>query len=156
MSRRFCRKWLVWLLPILVARAFLPVGFMLSGGPDGFELTFCPGQVSGLIRSAASQANAGHATQAGDHGAHAAQSDPAAAGTVGLHAHHHGGGQGTDERPDSPCPYGIAAVAMAADVAHSGPAAPELTPSIIAPRAVAFASTGPARADRIRGPPSLS
>jgi hypothetical protein len=155
MSRRSCRKWLVWLLPVLVARAFLPIGFMLSAGPEGLALTFCPGQVSALIRSAAPHADAG-LTKAADPSAHFAQVDPATAGAVGLHAHHHGAGQGSDERPDSPCPYGIAALAMAADVAYAGPAEPELTPTLVAPRTVAFTTAGPARADRIRGPPSLS
>ena len=45
MNRRLFRKWARWLLPLLVARAFLPVGFMLATQADGLQLAFCPDQV---------------------------------------------------------------------------------------------------------------
>ena len=45
MNRRLFRKWARWLLPLLVARAFLPVGFMLATTQaDGLQLAFCPDQ----------------------------------------------------------------------------------------------------------------
>src|ERR1044072_9740503 len=45
MNRRLYRKWARWLLPLLVARAFLPVGFMLATSQaDGLQLAFCPDQ----------------------------------------------------------------------------------------------------------------
>jgi hypothetical protein len=45
MNRRLFRKWARWLLPLLVARAFLPVGFMLvSSQAEGLQLGFCPDQ----------------------------------------------------------------------------------------------------------------
>jgi hypothetical protein len=45
MKRRLYKKWALWLLPLLVARAFLPVGFMLvSSQADGLQLSFCPDQ----------------------------------------------------------------------------------------------------------------
>jgi hypothetical protein len=143
MSRRFCRKWVGWLLPLLAVRAFLPVGFMWLAGPSGLELGFCPGQGSALVAAAgpAHHHDGGLAAQR--------QHDAGPA----TH-HHHGSGQG--ERPDSPCPYGIAAVAMAGDVPHVGAALPEAETAVIVPRSIAFTTAGPARADRIRGPPSLS
>jgi hypothetical protein len=54
MNRRLYRKWARWLLPLLVARAFLPVGFMLATQADGLQLAFCPDQ-------------AGHVDHAGQH-----------------------------------------------------------------------------------------
>jgi hypothetical protein len=45
MNRSLFRKWARWLLPLLVARAFLPVGFMLATQADGLQLAFCPDQV---------------------------------------------------------------------------------------------------------------
>ena len=45
MNRRLFKKWGRWLLPLLVARAFLPVGFMLATTQaDGLQLAFCPDQ----------------------------------------------------------------------------------------------------------------
>ena len=122
MSRRFCRKWVVWLLPILALRAFLPVGFMWTAGPGGLELSFCPGQGSVLV--------------------------------AGTH-HHHDGGPGS-ERADSPCPFGMAAVALSSDVDHLAAALPEPGPVLVAPRSIGLSTAGPVRADRIRGPPTLS
>ena len=66
MNRRLFRKWARWLLPLLVARAFLPVGFMLATQADGLELAFCPDQapiVQGLDRAATG--HAGHAGHTG-------------------------------------------------------------------------------------------
>jgi hypothetical protein len=48
MNRRLFRKWARWLLPLLVARAFLPVGFMLATQADGLQLVFCPDQVAAV------------------------------------------------------------------------------------------------------------
>jgi hypothetical protein len=57
MNRRLFKKWARWLLPLLVARAFLPVGFMLATTQaDGLQLGFCPDQapiVQGLHDHAA-------------------------------------------------------------------------------------------------------
>jgi len=145
MNRCFYRKWVVWLLPLLALRAFLPVGFMWSAGPSGLELGFCPGQSSAMVAVAA----AGHAHHHGAGFTEQLQHDEGPATQ-----HHHGAGQG--ERPDSPCPYGIAAVAMAGDVPHVSAALPEPDAALSAPQSVAFTTAGPARADRIRGPPSLS
>jgi hypothetical protein len=146
MNRCFYRKWVVWLLPLLAVRAFLPVGFMWSAGPGGLELSFCPGQGSALVAAAAGTQT--HQHDAGLAAQHHHDARPAT-------QHHHGAGQGS-ERPDSPCPYGIAAVAMAGDVPHVGAALPEPDAAVIAPHSVAFTTAGPVRADRIRGPPSLS
>ena len=60
MNRRLFRKWARWLLPLLVARAFLPVGFMLATTQaDGLQLAFCPDQAP-IAQGMHHHAGAGH------------------------------------------------------------------------------------------------
>ena len=131
MNRRLFRKWARWLLPLLVARAFLPVGFMLATSQaEGLQLAFCPDQapiVQGVDHGA--MAHAGHA--GGDHPQHNAHLDP-------------------------PCPFGVAAVAAVIDIPHLAPVAAQATEQFLPERVVAVPLAGPQRIDRIRGPPSLS
>jgi hypothetical protein len=73
MNRRLFRKWARWLLPLLVARAFLPVGFMLATTQaDGLQLAFCPDQVVQV------QGHAGHHDDGSEHSGsvHAASQCP--------------------------------------------------------------------------------
>ena len=131
MNRRLFRKWARWLLPLLVARAFLPVGFMLVTQADGLELGFCPDQapiVQGLDHAVAGHAAGGHAGHGQQHSGHA----------------------------DPPCPFAVAAVAAVIDVPHLDPVALQAAEQVVPERAVAVPLAGPQRADRIRGPPSLS
>lgn len=130
MNRRLFKKWARWLLPLLVARAFLPVGFMLATTQaDGLQLAFCPDQapiVQGL-----------HHASDGGHGDHAGP--------------HHSG-----SHVDPPCPFAVAAVAAVIDIPHLAPVAPQAAEEILPERVVAVPLAGPQRTDRIRGPPSLS
>lgn len=121
MNRRLFRKWARWLLPLLVARAFLPVGFMLATQANGLELAFCPDQVAAV-------AHVGH----GD-----------------GHQQHNG-------HLDPPCPFAVAAVAAVIDIPHLDTVAVQAAEQLPPERAVAVSFAGPQRADRIRGPPSLS
>jgi hypothetical protein len=126
MNRRLYRKWARWLLPLLVARAFLPVGFMLATTQaDGLQLAFCPDQapiVQGM----------GHHLHGGtDHSQHNGHLDP-------------------------PCPFAVAAVAAVIDIPHLDTVAVQATEQAPIERAIAVPLAGPQRADRIRGPPSLS
>ena len=130
MNRRLFKKWARWLLPLLVARAFLPVGFMLaSTQADGLQLAFCPDQapiVQGI-----------HDTHMGEHAEHTG-------------AHHSG------SHLDPPCPFAVAAVAAVIDIPHLAPVAPQTAEQVLPERVVAVPLAGPQRTDRIRGPPSLS
>jgi len=132
MNRRLFKKWARWLLPLLVARAFLPVGFMLATSQaDGLQLAFCPDQapiVQGLHD---------HASMAGGHADHAG-------------AHHSG------SHLDPPCPFAVAAVAAVIDIPHLAPVAAQATEQLLPARVAAVPLAGPQRIDRIRGPPSLS
>jgi hypothetical protein len=128
MNRRLFRKWARWLLPLLVARAFLPVGFMLATSQaDGLQLAFCPDQAP-IVQ--------------GPHD-HAAMGDHAGS--------HHSGGH-----LDPPCPFAVAAVAGVIDIPHLAPVAAQATEQFLPERVAAVALAGPQRIDRIRGPPSLS
>ena len=126
MNRRLFKKWARWLLPLLVARAFLPVGFMLvSSQADGLQLGFCPDQapiVQGLHD----------------------------------HTSQHSGSHHSGSHLDPPCPFAVAAVAAAIDVPHLAPVAAQATEQFLPERVVAVPLAGPQRIDRIRGPPALS
>jgi hypothetical protein len=134
MNRRLFRKWARWLLPLLVARAFLPVGFMLATTQaDGLQLALCPDQapvVQGLHHESPPSSLGDHADHAG--------------------AHHSG------SHLDPPCPFAVAAVAAVIDIPHLAPVASEAAEQILPERVVAVPLAGPQRTDRIRGPPSLS
>jgi hypothetical protein len=132
MNRRLLKRWALWLLPLLAARAFLPVGFMVSAGDGGLQLTFCPAQVPAIVAGAAAvDEHAGHG--GANHGAN------------------HG-----DIRVDVPCSFALAALGALVEpsVLEQSflPLADEPIPDL--PRLLS--SAGPVRADRIRGPPQLS
>jgi len=130
MNRRLFRKWARWLLPLLVARAFLPVGFMLATTQaDGLQLAFCPDQAP-IVQGTHHASTGGHADHAGPHHS-------------GSHV-------------DPPCPFAVAAVAAVIDIPHLAPVASEAVEQILPERVIAVPLAGPQRADRIRGPPSLS
>jgi hypothetical protein len=131
MNRRLYRKWARWLLPLLVARAFLPVGFMLATTQgDGLQLAFCPDQAPIAQGMHHASAGGGHADHAGPHHS-------------GTHL-------------DPPCPFAVAAVAAVIDIPHLAPVAPQAAEQFLPERVVAIPLAGPQRTDRIRGPPSLS
>jgi hypothetical protein len=132
MNRRLFSKWARWLLPILVARAFLPVGFMLTADADGLQLAFCPDQAP--IVQSVDQAASGHA----GHEGHSSDQKHA-----GAHL-------------DSPCAFAVAALAANIDVPYLEPVASQAAAHVLPERVVAVPLAGPYRVDRIRGPPSLS
>jgi hypothetical protein len=133
-------KLIVLLLPLLIARSVLPIGFMLSFDGGTPQLVFCPAQ------SAPSQSNATDA-----HAAHHAS----------HHEHHHGPGHNDSNQSETgsaehvtQCPFAFAAaapLAFADDfVAEPLPAEAITGPSASAILIVALG------AHPIRGPPALS
>lgn len=126
----------LWILPLLLARALIPTGFMLSLDAGRLQLMFCP---AGVVQPLGShqQVHAGH--------------------HEGMH---HSGGvdQTTPSHADdnAPCPFSLVASATASEV-------PYLGADVDSPRDERFQflsaptfRVGPIRADRIRGPPSLA
>jgi hypothetical protein len=137
MSRRRIRSWALWLLPLLAVRAFLPVGFMLSFQAGSLELAFCPSQSPGLVATLGEQAAAAH-------------------GTLAHHVDHatHHGTHGSNVEP--PCAFGMAALAIAVDVPYLANAAARVDDFSVDVPYPFHVGIGPARADRIRGPPLVS
>ncbi|HEX7113712.1 MAG TPA: hypothetical protein VF193_01150 [Steroidobacter sp.] len=146
MSRRF-RKWVRWLLPLLAARAILPVGFMLTSQDGDLRLVLCPDQNAALVQALEGAPATGHA----DHSAHLSHQPGEAAAPTGGHTGHHG-----DDEARSPlCPYAAVATFLLADLIPEAPVVAPLDEPVHY-QATSFARTGPVRADRIRGPPVLS
>lgn len=149
MSRHLLKLLSLWIFPLLVARALIPAGFMLSVEAGRLQLMFCPAGVAQPLGSAAGVQQQAH----GEHHIHDA----------GLHhaGIHHGGA--ADEALSSHaaqdsalCPFSLVASATP----WSGPCSVE---AVAAPTDERFdfistpiSQVGPIRTDRIRGPPSLA
>lgn len=131
MNATFLKRWTAWLLPLLVLRAFIPMGFMLSAGSHGLQLTFCPG-----IAMPAS----GHAAAAEPGDEHAG------------HSGHHGNSQQHDQ---APCPFGLVSAAASAEPILGVPSGITADGAISLP-AIPLLDRSPARAEPIRGPPLVS
>jgi hypothetical protein len=136
MPRRRLRIWAFWLLPLLAARAFLPVGFMLSFQGGNADLQFCPSQNPGIVTMLQTHGATAHAHHQ-DHAAHQAD---------------HRGSHGIEP----PCAFGLAAVAISLDVPSVAGAEPRADVSPPTFDTAFHPGLGPDRADRIRGPPHLS
>lgn len=134
MYRRLFKKWALWLLPLLAARAFLPVGFMVSAGDGGLSLTFCPAQVPAIVAGVSG---------ADEHAAHA--------GASGHPTEHSG-----DVRVDVPCSFALAALGASVGTFALEQCVVPLLDEPIPHLPRLLSSAGPVRADRIRGPPQLS
>lgn len=146
MNRRLFQRCVLWLLPLLLLRAVVPAGFMLSAAASGLELTFCSAQSPMIAGLAGSVDHAEHASEHAGHDMHAGIGT-----SVNPHAAHHAG-----KHFDSPCPFGVAAAAIAPDVQPVSVAADVTTVGIFEFTSSPAASSGPLRADRIRGPPLFS
>jgi len=136
MKPSYIRRWIWYVLPLLVARVFVPAGFMLSNGQDGLSLVLCSGTGPVATFQATSSAAAEQQHRA-EHGEH----------------HYGHGGGGGDTHDDAPCPFSLAVSACAADIAYF--AAPDSVTST--QKIVSYSNpppgAGPVQIDRIRGPP---
>lgn len=97
MSPRATHRWLAWLLPLLVLRAFVPAGFMLSWSGNELELMLCSGTGPMVLQPTAAIAAAAHDSHAHN------QADPSAA----SHHQHHGSGS-SSAHENSLCPFAVA------------------------------------------------
>jgi hypothetical protein len=143
MNRRILKLLSLWIVPLLIARAMIPAGYMLSTA-DGLGLMFCPG-----VLQTASMSHSSPAAQM-DHSTHAGHD-------MSQHAGHDGGAPDSDtSHENSACPFSLVATAALLDI-------PFVTTDSIRPvdEFLEFisppaSSAGPARTDRIRGPPQFS
>lgn len=131
MKRRYVHRWAIWLLPLLLLRAFVPAGFMLAADSSGLSLVFCTTTTT--------------------------LSEP----EITEHSHHHHGGEQSNVDSSDPeeqsalCPFALAGTACSFEIAFLAGAieAPAYDPPLDSSLP---SSTGPLRADRIRGPPHLA
>jgi hypothetical protein len=131
MRRRHLKLLSFWILPLLLLRALIPTGFMLSVDAGSLQLTFCPA----VTAPAAEQLPAHHA---------------------GMHHPDATGDESASHNDDNaPCPFSLVAAAASGDVPYLNDSA--VAPSderfefISAPTV----RVGPVRTDRIRGPPAI-
>src|SRR3954470_3097880 len=99
MNRPRLKPWIVWLLPLMLLRAFVPMGFMLSSENGALAITFC----SSIAAPSVNDMHAAHH--------HDAQS--------AIHHHH-----GSEAHERSLCPYGATGTAQVAYSATFAPIAP--------------------------------
>ena len=144
MRRHYLKLLSLWILPLLVARALIPAGFMMSVDAGRLQLMFCP---SGVVQPLFSPKGLQQQAQS-VHQHH-----------QGMQGMHHGGADQASSSHDddnAPCPFSLVASATSCDI-------PYLVGAADAPRDERFEflsaptfRVGPVRADRIRGPPSLA
>lgn len=137
MPSRYVNRWTTWLLPLIVLRAFVPTGFMLSAEGGRLAPTLCPG-VTARASPAATQHTEHHHGQA-VHAHDAARDDPA-----GAEQH---------EGRALPCLYALTAAVCSVDAPHFVGAFARASTSKVTP-ASTFISRSVLRTDRIRGPPT--
>ena len=142
MNRRFLKLLSLWILPLLIARAVIPAGYMLSTA-DGLRLEFCPAVIQSV------------APPAVDHAAHAAHHDA----SVSQHAMHQadqGAEHPANAHENAPCPFSLVAAIALLDVPFlpaSAVVADDQDADFVS---VPAFNVGPPRIDQIRGPPVLS
>ena len=144
MNRRFYKRCLLWLLPLLVAQALVPVGFMAVASEQGVTVGFCPVQSARVIEALGPSASSpNHDHHAHHH--HAATGDAAADDAA------------TDTRSAS-CPYALVRNAIAGTpVIAIAPVTFLQLDRLDIPQIAAPETARLTNSNRIRGPPdSLS
>ena len=138
MRRNHLKLLSLWILPLLLARALIPTGFMLSVDAGRLQLMFCP---AGVVQPLG-----------GQQGAHA-----------GMHHEgmHHGGNadqaSSSHAAQDSaPCPFSLVASATPSAIAYLANVVSQLRDERLEFLSAPTFRVGPIRSDRIRGPPSLA
>jgi hypothetical protein len=156
-NRRTYIRVLLWLLPLVVARAFIPSGFMLGAGADGFGLIFCSGTMP--VAPQSQHQHPGHVVNehAGhvDHSEHAGhnhyEADNAApVDSSADHAGHHSHGEDS-----TACPYAIGACAASIDVPHLASISTPPVDEQVQLEAVPTRGIEAPRSHPIRGPPQI-
>lgn len=132
MKRASLHRLTLWLLPLLVARAFVPVGFMLSTDASGLSLVFCTG-ISITEPAPSHAAHHGHAE------------------------HHDQHDQGDEHQADGAalCPFAVASMSVNLEIPTlAAEPLPELYVSTL--DSTLPPETRLLRSQSIRGPPALS
>ena len=138
MRRRHLKLLSLWILPLLLLRALIPTGFMLSVDQGSLQLTFCPAVVQPAKQVPEHLAHE-HLSHGGMHHADAADDQAA-----------------SHNDDNAPCPFSLVASAASGGV-------PYLHDAVVTPSDERFefisaptVRVGPVRTDRIRGPPAIA
>lgn len=140
MRRRHLNLLSLWILPLLLARALIPAGFMLSVEAGALQLMFCPAGVVQPLGSP-SKEQASH---------HEGMHHTAAAQNMDQHA------AATHNDDNAPCPFSLVASTTPSEVPYLDAAADHLSDERFEFLSAPTFRVGPVRCDRIRGPPVLA
>ena len=139
MRRRHLKLLSFWILPLLLLRALIPTGFMLSVEAGSLQLTFCPAVVQPAQQLPEQLAYEHSSLHGGMHHVDAA----------GDEAQSHNG-------DNAPCPYSLVASAAPGDVPHAHDSLVALSDERFEFISAPAVRVGPVRTDRIRGPPAIA
>ena len=148
---------LLWLLPLLFARAFIPTGFMLGEGPDGFGLVVCSGTMPMPPASQHHQhpdhsAHAGHNHYEADNKADSGSDTGTDSGPTDHSSHRHSHG----DSDSAACPFAIGACAAFIDVPYLASLPVSSVDEQARVDVVPTSGIATPRANPIRGPPQSS
>jgi hypothetical protein len=144
MSRRRVRRWVTWLLPLLVARMLVPAGFMVSTAGGSFDVVLCSGfaALPASVHLGAAHTHHGGAEHA-THATHAPHGETAPGGQPVSDSDHY----------QPACAFALASTGFNF---HADKAAPELLTPVTALPGIGAEPAWNSRTvliDRIRGPP---
>lgn len=146
MKRNLFQRWAIWLLPLMLVRAFVPAGFMLSAQAGELSLVFCSGSVTAAQSHSEHLAHQHHASHSADPSAPRAESD-SQSDSESNHSE-------SNSEASAACPFAASSTAASAELPYFvGQFAPLDYEHPISTLSVA--SSGPQRSERIRGPPVL-
>lgn len=160
MKRRTVQRWIIWLLPLMVLRAFVPAGFMVAAQAGDLSLVFCPsvstGPHSGADVTADRSEGLDTRSAATAHHDHAAHHSEHSAPSVEHQAHHGSQSEAAEHHADgaNSCPFALTAVASAPEIDFFV-GEPATASYSLRFSAVLFSSPGPQRAASIRAPPAF-
>lgn len=137
MRRRYLKLLSFWILPLLLLRALIPTGFMLSVEAGSLQLTFCPAVVQPVDQPQVQHASEHSMHHAGMHHADATNDEAA-----------------SHNDDNAPCPFSLVASAAAGDIPHLQGSGDEPSDERFEFISAPTFRVGPVRADRIRGPPA--
>lgn len=146
MSPHRRHRWIVWLLPLFILRAFVPAGFMLHLSSEGLQVVLC----TGAGPAQAGQWNAGVGMQ---HHAASGHEDHAQS-HAGSHGHQEGS-PGAASHESSLCPFAAVGSGFIDALAQCAPGPVSVTAQIVSLPARQLLTRDPISLHRIRGPPTL-
>ncbi len=158
MNRRILQLLTLWMLPLLVARAIVPVGFMFMSDAQGLRLMFCPTvvQMDSSLEARAQQARAQQARAQASHEMHSGHEMHHEMSHAAQMDHAPGDGAPKVDHDKAPCPFSLVASAAPLDLTYV-----VVLATLVGERFDTFQtppdlSVAPVQSLPIRGPPQYS